>query len=94
MCFEILGFDIMIDSEGNPWVIEVNHAPSFTTDTPLDFKIKKQVISDAISILNLNWKKRYRYKQLEKIKFQKRVLSGKQTRPSITQKLEQRAKKD
>lgn len=41
MCFEILGFDIMIDSDANPWVIEVNHAPSFTTDTPLDFKIKK-----------------------------------------------------
>jgi len=41
MCFEILGFDIMIDSKANPWVIEVNHAPSFTTDTPLDFRIKK-----------------------------------------------------
>jgi len=94
MCFEILGFDVMIDENANPWVIEVNHAPSFTTDTPLDFKIKKAVITDAISLLNLNWKKRYRYKQLEKIKFQKRVLSGKQTRPSIPQKLIQRAKKN
>jgi len=54
MCFEILGFDVMIDENARPWVIEVNHAPSFTTDTPLDFRIKKQVIADAISLLNLN----------------------------------------
>lgn len=79
MCFEILGFDVMIDDKAVPWVLEVNHAPSFSTDTPLDFKIKKGVITDAIALLNLNYKKRLRYKALEKLKFQKRVLSGKQT---------------
>jgi tubulin polyglutamylase TTLL6/13 len=36
MCFEILGFDIMLDSDLNPYLIEVNHTPSFTADTPLD----------------------------------------------------------
>lgn len=36
MCFEILGFDIMFDSKLKPWLIEVNHAPSFGTDTPID----------------------------------------------------------
>ena len=45
MCFEILGyfiidilnrFDIMIDNVGKPWLIEVNHAPSFSTDSPFD----------------------------------------------------------
>ena len=35
LCFEIMGFDIMIDSEMKPWLIEVfyllkiNHTPSF-----------------------------------------------------------------
>ena len=69
MCFEILGFDIIMDEKANPWLLEVNHAPSFTTDTPLDFRIKKGVITDAIALLNLNYKKRLRYKATEKLKF-------------------------
>lgn len=48
MCFEILGFDVLIDEKLKPWLIEINHAPSFCTDTPLDFKMKKDVIADAI----------------------------------------------
>ena len=48
MCFEILGFDVLIDDKLKPWLIEINHAPSFSTDTPFDFKIKKEVIADAL----------------------------------------------
>ena len=40
LCFEILGFDIMIDDKIKPYLLEVNHAPSFATDSPLDEKIK------------------------------------------------------
>ena len=47
-CFEILGFDVLIDEKFKPWLIEINHAPSFASDTPFDFKIKKDVIADAI----------------------------------------------
>jgi tubulin polyglutamylase TTLL6/13 len=47
-CFEILGFDVLIDEKLKPWLVEVNHAPSFSTDTPLDFKIKKDVIADTL----------------------------------------------
>ena len=59
MCFEILGFDIMIDHKLNPSLIEVNYTPSFTTDTPLDRYIKKNLIQDSIKLINLtdNWKK-------------------------------------
>ena len=52
-CFEILGFDILIDEKLKPWLIEINHTPSFATDTPLDFKIKKDLIADTILILNM-----------------------------------------
>ena len=40
LCFEILGFDIMLDEALEPYLIEINHAPSFNTDSPLDEKIK------------------------------------------------------
>jgi tubulin polyglutamylase TTLL6/13 len=52
MCFEILGFDILIDSKMKPWLIEVNHSPSFDTDTPLDYKIKHGLIKDTMKLVN------------------------------------------
>jgi len=50
-----LGFDIFLDEKLKPWILEVNHAPSFTTDSPLDFKIKKALIADTMRLLNLNY---------------------------------------
>jgi len=56
LCFEILGFDVLIDEKLKPWLIEINHAPSFATDTPFDFKIKKDVVADAIQLLRMSYK--------------------------------------
>lgn len=28
-CFTIIGMDLMIDDELEPWIIEINHLPSF-----------------------------------------------------------------
>jgi len=41
MCFELLGFDIILNSDLKPLLLEVNHAPSFATDSPLDKDIKQ-----------------------------------------------------
>jgi len=41
MCFEILGFDIFIDADIKPWLIEVNHMPSFNQDTKVDKRCKQ-----------------------------------------------------
>ena len=67
MCFEVLGFDILIDEKLKPWLIEINHAPSFGTDTCLDFKIKKNLLADTLELLNMSYNKKiiiqrnYRY---------------------------------
>jgi tubulin polyglutamylase TTLL6/13 len=53
MCFEILGFDVILDKNFQPWLLEVNHSPSFETSTPLDKKIKTQVIVDCLKLLGL-----------------------------------------
>jgi tubulin polyglutamylase TTLL6/13 len=54
MCFEVLGFDVLIDEKLKPWILEVNHTPSFTTDSPLDTKIKKNLIRDSLILMNIN----------------------------------------
>lgn len=56
MCFQILGFDILLDSKAQPYLLEVNHTPSFVTDTPLDELIKKNLIKDSLILMNINTK--------------------------------------
>lgn len=77
MCFEILGFDIMIDDKLNPYLLEVNHAPSFATDSPLDEKIKGQVIYDTLNLLGLSSKRKRNYKNANKMRVDLRRMSMK-----------------
>ena len=51
MCFELLGFDIILDSKLKPYLLEVNHAPSFATDSPLDLEIKQKLFQDMFEML-------------------------------------------
>uniref|UniRef100_A0A0X3PV47 Tubulin polyglutamylase ttll6 n=2 Tax=Schistocephalus solidus TaxID=70667 RepID=A0A0X3PV47_SCHSO len=51
-CFEILGFDIMLDRKLRPYVIEVNHSPSFHTDAQIDKEIKEALIWDTLQLAN------------------------------------------
>ena len=49
-CFELLGFDILIDQELEPWLLEVNLSPALSCDSPLDQKIKANCIADIFSL--------------------------------------------
>jgi len=52
-CFEILGFDVLIDSDLKPWLLEVNLSPSLATDSPLDHTIKSTLITDAFNLVGI-----------------------------------------
>ncbi|XP_017166424.1 tubulin polyglutamylase ttll6 isoform X2 [Poecilia reticulata] len=52
-CFEILGFDVLLDHRLKPWLLEVNHSPSFTTDSPLDREVKDALLLDTLVLINL-----------------------------------------
>ena len=50
-CFELYGYDILIDKNLKPWLIEINSSPSLSTTTKGDFILKKRLISDVIDIV-------------------------------------------
>jgi len=47
-CYECYGYDIIIDNDLKPWLIEVNSSPSLCTTTIGDKLLKKSLISDLI----------------------------------------------
>lgn len=51
-CFEILGFDIMLDDKMKPWLIEVNSSPAMSMETNIDSLVKPALIRDSINLCN------------------------------------------
>jgi hypothetical protein len=52
-CFDLFGFDIILDSDLKPWILEVNLSPSLAFDSPLDFHIKSNLIIDALNVVGI-----------------------------------------
>lgn len=52
-CFEIFGYDILLDSDLKPWLVEVNLSPSLATDSPLDLTIKSNLIADTFNMIGV-----------------------------------------
>jgi tubulin polyglutamylase TTLL6/13 len=53
-CFEILGFDILIDDHATPWLLEVNCMPSLAGCSEFDADLKTRVISDTLKVIDLD----------------------------------------
>lgn len=52
-CFELYGFDILIDNTLRPWLLEVNLSPSLGIDTPLDTKVKAAMLTDLLTLVGI-----------------------------------------
>ncbi|KAJ4437028.1 hypothetical protein ANN_17161, partial [Periplaneta americana] len=52
-CFELYGFDILIDSALKPWLLEVNLSPSLGCDSPLDVRVKSAMLVDLLTLVGL-----------------------------------------
>lgn len=52
-CFEVFGFDILLDSDMKPWLVEVNLSPSLAPDSPLDLTIKGTLMTDTFNMVGL-----------------------------------------
>lgn len=48
--YELFGFDIMLDHNLKPWVLEVNISPSLHSNSQLDVNIKGRLVRDLFNI--------------------------------------------
>ena len=82
MCFEVLGFDVLLNHKAEPCLLEINYTPSFTTDTPLDESIKFNLIHDTLVLMNINVDTRQEIITKRREECNQRVITGKKIKLS------------
>ena len=50
-CFELYGFDLLLDGQLKPWLIEINASPSLSYTTPNDRHLKTELLRDVFDIV-------------------------------------------
>ncbi|XP_050312896.1 tubulin polyglutamylase ttll6-like [Anthonomus grandis grandis] len=75
-CCELLGIDIILDRKMNPLILEVNHSPSFHTDTPLDCEVKEGLLSDMFAMMSLEKCDKRRIMREDRKRIRERLLHG------------------
>lgn len=53
-CYEIYGFDILVDNALRPWLLEVNVLPSLSSSSPFDKHVKSMLLSDTLHLIGFN----------------------------------------
>ncbi|KAJ0402221.1 hypothetical protein ATCC90586_002202 [Pythium insidiosum] len=49
--FDLLGYDILLDSTLRPWLIEINSSPSMARENALDFQVKDALMLDTLRLV-------------------------------------------
>lgn len=52
-CFEMYGYDVMLDENLRPWLIEVNASPSMSVDSAGDRALKTALFQDVLNIVDM-----------------------------------------
>ena len=50
-CFELFGYDLMIDENFNVWLIEVNSSPAMDYSTHVTERLVKMVSEDTVKVV-------------------------------------------
>ena len=48
--YELFGFDVLLDADLKPWLIEVNISPSLHSASPLDLDVKSPLATEVFNI--------------------------------------------
>ncbi|CAF1415190.1 unnamed protein product [Rotaria sp. Silwood1] len=76
VCFELLGFDILIDKKLKPWILEVNRCPSFDVNRQIEFDIKIKLLYETFDLLRFRSTDRKKSIDIEKTEAQRRLYSN------------------
>ncbi|XP_053706189.1 probable tubulin polyglutamylase TTLL9 isoform X2 [Synchiropus splendidus] len=52
-CFELYGYDILLDQNLKPWLIEVNASPSHTPSSREDYQMKCRLLDDTLNVVDM-----------------------------------------
>eukprot|EP00758_Cryptobia_borreli_P009612 Tbor_TRINITY_DN5494_c0_g4::TRINITY_DN5494_c0_g4_i3::g.24868::m.24868/K16603/TTLL9; tubulin polyglutamylase TTLL9 len=52
-CTELYGYDVMLDNDLKPILIETNASPSLTAETPADYHLKFNMLEDFFNVIDL-----------------------------------------
>jgi hypothetical protein len=50
LCFELFGYDFIIDNEFKPWILEINNNPGLGISSPVIKKIIPRMLDDAFRL--------------------------------------------
>jgi hypothetical protein len=50
-CFEVFGFDVLLDTQLRAWLLEVNTCPALNADSPLDMEVKTNMVGEVVEML-------------------------------------------
>lgn len=52
-CFQLFGFDVLLDAHCRPWLLEVNFSPSLNTDAAVDLAVKGRMLADLFTLVGV-----------------------------------------
>jgi hypothetical protein len=51
--FELYGFDVLLDANLKPWLLEVNTGPNLASPSPLDMHVKYRVAAEMLHLVGM-----------------------------------------